>query len=304
MQPIEATQLSNEARSIIEASKGMEVRKMRRGDERNLTPQNIFSFFETFPEMQLDFFYLNKHSHPYDYRIVPFGERNPLEYMTISCKGVTQFLHGEAHFMTREEWLLEESMYRQLQQIDFFRKYKVNKNFRIWKNMMKRHYMKEMSNMLNERLFAAGNSQQALLTIRQHCLGLEDECKMLNYDLHQPYTLEECRAEVHRYQNDEFLSAVSRFEQKITVELANSIEQSLEAYREENNLGEHKKDGKSDDKMDYSKEALLRTHYGKVTRLIKLVESLLLESKATMVQNNLQQLVDTLRAINQEQKSD
>lgn len=127
---------------------------------------------------------------------------------------------------------------------------------------------------------------------------------MLNYDSHQPYTLEEFKADVHKYQNEEFVNAVSRFEQKITAELAKSIEQSLETYREENNLGEHKKDGKPDEKMDYSKEALLRTHYGKVSRLIKLVDSLLLESKATMVQNNLQQLLDTLRAINQELKSD
>lgn len=159
--------------------------------------------------------------------------------------------------------------------------------------------MREMSNMLNERLFAAGNSQAALLAIRQDCLGLEEECKILSYESHQPYTLEEFKSEVHKYQTEDFLSAVSRFEQRITMELAKSIEQSLETYREENNLGEHRKDGKADEKMDYSKEALLRTHYGKVSRLIKLVESLLLESKATMVQNNLQQLLDTLISINQ-----
>jgi hypothetical protein len=58
----------------------------------NLTPRNVFSFFETYPDMQLDFFYLNKFSNPYDYRIVDFNERNLNEYMTISCKGVTQFM--------------------------------------------------------------------------------------------------------------------------------------------------------------------------------------------------------------------
>jgi len=157
----------------------------------NLAPRNIFSFFQSYPEMHLDFFYLNKYSHPYDYRIVDFNERNPDEYMTISCKGVTQFIQKEAHFMSQEEWMAEEDMYYKLQTIDFFCKYKLNKNFRIWKNMMKRHYMKEMSNLLNEKLFAASNSQAALLNIKHHCLELEEECKIMTYETHPPYTIEE-----------------------------------------------------------------------------------------------------------------
>lgn len=61
-------------------------------------------------------------------------------------------------------------MYYKLQTIDFFSNYKLNKNFRIWKNLMKQHYMKEMSNLLNDKLFAASNSQMALLNIKRLCL--------------------------------------------------------------------------------------------------------------------------------------
>lgn len=73
--------------------------------------------------------------------MVEFKEKNPNEYMTISCKGVTQFIWKETCFLSQEEWIKEEKMYHSLQRIDFFKKYKVNKNFRIWRNMMKRHHL-------------------------------------------------------------------------------------------------------------------------------------------------------------------
>jgi hypothetical protein len=41
--------------------------------------------------MSEDFFYLNRVGHPYDYQIVTYSQRNPLEYMTISFKGVTLY---------------------------------------------------------------------------------------------------------------------------------------------------------------------------------------------------------------------
>jgi hypothetical protein len=45
-------------------------------------------------------------------------------------------------------------------------------------------------------------------------------------------------------------------------------------------------------------------HYIKITSFIRLVDAMLLEAKATMIQNNLQQLLDTLKSINYEQKDD
>lgn len=58
--------------------------------------------------------------------------------------------------------------------------------------------------------------------------------------------------------------------------------------KEEGTIDPHK------DRLDYSKEALLRMHYVKIARFVKLADSMLLEAKATMMQNNLQQLLDVL----------
>ena len=51
--------------------------------------------------------------------------------------------------MTKDEWLTDEKVYYSLQRIEFFKQYKISKNFTIWKNRMRRHYIKEMSNLLN-----------------------------------------------------------------------------------------------------------------------------------------------------------
>ena len=110
--------------------------------KNNLKPHEIFAFYDAFPEMIEDFFYLNRMCHPYDYQIVSYAKRNPSEYMTISSQGVTLYHDKEAEFLTRNEWLNDEKNYYKLQKIDFFNQYKLSKNFSIWKNRMKRHYMK------------------------------------------------------------------------------------------------------------------------------------------------------------------
>ncbi len=42
----------------------------------NLKPHEIFAFYDAFPEMIEDFFYLHRKSHPYDYQIVSYAKRN------------------------------------------------------------------------------------------------------------------------------------------------------------------------------------------------------------------------------------
>jgi dynein heavy chain len=67
--------------------------KRKRGQEKEqknsadyLTPIDFIHLIRTDPEMTDEFCYLNKRSHPYDFQIVDFNERNPEEYMTISAR--------------------------------------------------------------------------------------------------------------------------------------------------------------------------------------------------------------------------
>jgi hypothetical protein len=52
-----------------------------------------------------EFCYLKKCSNPYDFKIVEFDEvkkNENQEYMTISARGITHFVNGDATFLTIE----------------------------------------------------------------------------------------------------------------------------------------------------------------------------------------------------------
>ena len=63
-----------------------------------LTPMDFIHLIRTDPEMVDEFCYLNKQSHPYDYKIVEFDERNHREYMTISARVIKTFIPGHNTF--------------------------------------------------------------------------------------------------------------------------------------------------------------------------------------------------------------
>ena len=58
--------------------------------------------------------------------------------MTISARGITHFTDDEAIFMTIEQWEREVKMFHRLREIDFFKKYKMWKNFSLWKKLTRR----------------------------------------------------------------------------------------------------------------------------------------------------------------------
>ena len=62
-------------------------------------------------EMADEFTYLNRQTHPYDLKIVDFNEKNKNEYITISARGITHFVQGEAIFQMIDEWEREAKMF-------------------------------------------------------------------------------------------------------------------------------------------------------------------------------------------------
>lgn len=103
--------------------------------------------------------------------------------MTISSQGVTLYHDKEAEFLTKEQWLRDEKRYYQLQRIYFFKQYKLSKNFRIWKNKMRRHYMREMSAILSEHLFLTLKyPRNCLLAVRTYANTLRDSLSFFPFE--------------------------------------------------------------------------------------------------------------------------
>ena len=88
-----------------------------------------------------EFCYLQKCREPYDFNVKEF-DNNKEEYMPISSRGITHFVEGEGTFLTLDEWEREFTLYDRLRKIRFFAKYKIWKNFLLWKRLMRINKMK------------------------------------------------------------------------------------------------------------------------------------------------------------------
>ena len=78
---------------------------------------------------------------------------------------------GDGTFKTLDEWEREYTLYQKLRQIDFFEKYKIWKNFLLWKRLMRREKMKEYSMNLGKDLFMLdAHLRLPLISIRKVCL--------------------------------------------------------------------------------------------------------------------------------------
>jgi hypothetical protein len=271
----------------------------------NLKPHDIFQLYESFPEMLEDFFYLNRVSHPYDYQIVTYAQRNPLEYMTISSQGLTLYHDKEAEFLSREQWLTDEKRYYQLQRIYFFKQYKLSKNFRIWKNKMRRHYMREMSGILSEHLFLTVKyPRTCLLAVRHHTNALRDSLSFFPYDTMEKLGEVEFEALMVDYRQKVLLKGIREITNQITESLEGAVAEEINKFKLENNIKIDGVNERSNSKEGYvySQEAILRKQYKRVYKLIKLADSMLQEAKIEMVLKCLQQLLDRIRELQGEDR--
>lgn len=56
-----------------------------------LKPKDFLNLIQNEKELENEYCYLNKRSHPYDWEIVNFNHRNKNQYMTISAKVISRF---------------------------------------------------------------------------------------------------------------------------------------------------------------------------------------------------------------------
>ena len=48
---------------------------------------------------------------PYSFELVDFENRYSEEYLTVSSRGVTHYIHNEGTFYSLDDWVQEETIY-------------------------------------------------------------------------------------------------------------------------------------------------------------------------------------------------
>lgn len=114
-----------------------------------LRAKDFLNLIKTDGELEDEFCFLNRRTHPYDWEIVDYDKRNPNNYMTISSRGIQQYHDGDIRFLSMEEWQREFKLYEKIIKIEFFKNYKIWKSFSVWKKLMRQNIMQKCRKVLS-----------------------------------------------------------------------------------------------------------------------------------------------------------
>ncbi|KAG6586851.1 Dynein heavy chain [Phytophthora cinnamomi] len=112
-----------------------------------------------------NFLYLRKKKNSdlimYALEVVEHFEVDRSDYYTMSMEGVTHFTTEHSEFWSLDKWETEYSRFMKMLAIPFFQKYKMWKNFNMWKQSVRAYKMRNAKKALNERLFLLAPSLHA-----------------------------------------------------------------------------------------------------------------------------------------------
>ena len=116
------------------------------------------------------YYYCLKGNNFYEFYKCSFDQINADtdDYLTISSRGITHFVCKETEFLTISEWKNEIESYKMINQISFFRNFRIGKSFFLWRRLVKRTKMVERGSYLSKELFRADPKiNMSLVSIRK-----------------------------------------------------------------------------------------------------------------------------------------
>ncbi|KAF1334346.1 hypothetical protein FI667_g2115, partial [Globisporangium splendens] len=112
----------------------------------------------------------------YALEVVEHYDADRSNYFTMSLEGITHFTrHDGSEFWPLDKWEREYTRFMKMLAIPFFQKYKLWKNFMMWKQSARTFKMRNAKKALNDKLFLLTPSlQTTLLGLRGLCLDVEN----------------------------------------------------------------------------------------------------------------------------------
>ncbi len=146
--------------------------------EECLTHMEIINLIEDSKSEEPEkYYYCVKGKNFYEFYACHFEDINTEQddYITVSSRGVTHFIKDEAEFLTLSEWRDEVENYKKMNDISFFKNFRIGKSFTLWKRLVKRTKMIERGSFLKKELFLADpNINTHLVSIRRKLNKLRD----------------------------------------------------------------------------------------------------------------------------------
>ncbi|KAJ0412743.1 hypothetical protein ATCC90586_002373 [Pythium insidiosum] len=224
----------------------------------------------------------------YDLEVVEHFEVDRSNYFTMSMEGITHFTSEYSEFWTLDKWELEYSRFMRMLEIPFFQKYKLWKNFMVWKQGMRAFKMRTAKKALNERLFLLQPSlQSTLLSLRALCLEIA-RLELISFKPRRTYSLKEFEVE-QRMIRDEVTERLAQFSQRSLKMCVKACDDVIDAFLEANKIS-------AEHKMTFMERAALRKECRSLTNFLRLADFLTIDATIQLTVHSFQRLNDVLSA--------
>ncbi|ETV90921.1 hypothetical protein H310_14407 [Aphanomyces invadans] len=221
-----------------------------------------------------NFLYLQRKPHSdqvvYDLEVVEHYATNPSNYYTMSKAGITHFTHDSSDFCALDKWELEYQRFTAMRQIPFFQKYRVWKNYNVWKQNIHLAKMQHAKKILNTQLFLLHPQlQDTLLRLRALTLSVS-HLSLLRLAPKKTYTLSQLEDEQAQAIVD-LSASLATFSNQVVELCVSACDGVVDTFLEKNKIvAEHK--------MTFMERAALRKECRSLTNFLRLADVLVIDA--------------------------
>ncbi|KAE9139210.1 Dynein heavy chain 6, axonemal [Phytophthora fragariae] len=239
-----------------------------------------------------NFLYLRKKKNTdlimYALEVVEHFEVDRSDYYTMSMEGVTHFTTEHSEFWSLDKWETEYSRFMKMLAIPFFQKYKMWKNFNMWKQSVRTYKMRNAKKALNERLFLLAPSlQSTLLGLRALCLDVT-KLELIRFSPRQTYSLRDFELEQQKTRT-QVTQQLGDFSAKSLKMCVKACDEVIDSFLEANKIS-------ADHKMTFMERAALRKQCRTLTNFLRLADFLTIDATIQLTVHSFHRLYTTLVA--------
>ncbi|OQR82552.1 dynein heavy chain [Achlya hypogyna] len=239
-----------------------------------------------------NFLYLQRKPHSdqvvYDLQVVEHYETNPASYYTMSKAGITHFTPESSDFSPLDKWELEYSRFVRMRQIPFFQKYRMWKNYNVWKQNIRSSKMKEAKAALEKHLFLLNPQlQPTLLALRKLTLQVT-QTLLLRLVPKKIYTLAALEAD-QKEAVAELTASLHTFSASVLQLCVAACDAVVDLFLERNKIvAEHK--------MTFMERAALRKECRGLTNFVRLADLLVIDAMLQLSIHSFQHFLQQCRS--------
>ena len=206
----------------------------------------------------------------YDLETCEHWETDPNDYYTMSKAGITHFVGQDSEFTSLEQWEREYSLFTLIRNIPFFAKYRLWKNFTVWKKNVRAEASGKCSAMLDTGLFFLNPTLRvSLMRLRRLCFEVS-RWRLFEVNQEKTYTLDEF-CEEQAVKRHHVTTWLAHFTDDVRALVRGACDEVLDKFLADNSI-------QADHKMTFMERAALRTECRKLTKYIRLADFLVTDT--------------------------